>query len=399
MKVQKILLYAALSFLLLVAAAFGGALISNHLMSSKLQAYRTNTRPTTKQVTLTSGPASALADFKLAAERSTHAVVHIAAAESDKLAQLRYQRERTRDPFSLFFGDHFFRGMSPNGQQFHRKQGSGSGVIISDDGYIVTNNHVIEYADHYQVTLSDNRTYEAKLVATDPKTDLAVLKIDGKDLPYIEYGDSDNVKVGEWVLAVGNPFSYLTSTVTAGIVSAKGRDLDIIGDGRSSIESFIQTDAAVNGGNSGGALVDLEGRLIGINTAIATPTGSFAGYSFAIPVNLMKKIVQDLIQYGSPQRGYLGIDIVDVDEEVAEKYNLNVTNGVMVYDVLEGGPAEMSGLLPNDVIIEINNIEVSSVPELQEIVGAREIGEDLDLAVVRGGKLMNVVVTIGTRTR
>ncbi len=326
MKARTKLTYGIVGFALLLTAAFGGALISNKMMSKELQVLKTNTGPRiTKQVLFKSGAYGAPIDFKIAAERSMPAVVHIAAAESDALASRRYQRERSRDPFSLFFGDHFFGRSSPYGPQFHRKRGSGSGVIISDDGYVVTNNHVIEYADNYQITLSDNRTFDARLVASDPKTDLAVLKIDGQNLPFIEYGNSDDVQVGEWVLAVGNPFSYLTSTVTAGIVSAKGRDLDMIGDGRSSIESFIQTDAAVNGGNSGGALVDLEGRLIGINTAIATPTGTFAGYAFAIPVNLMHKIVKDLITYGSPQRGYIGVDITDVDDEIAEKFNLNIT--------------------------------------------------------------------------
>ncbi|MCL4127315.1 UNVERIFIED_CONTAM: hypothetical protein GTU68_060900 [Idotea baltica] len=291
----------------------------------------------------------------------------------------------------MFFSDGFFgRG----GEQFHRKSGSGSGVIISEDGYIVTNNHVVEFADEYEVTLTDNREFKGKLIARDPKTDLAVIKIEGEHFKPAVYGNSDDVKIGEWVLAVGNPFSYLTSTVTAGIVSAKGRDLDILGQGKSTIESFIQTDAAVNPGNSGGALVNTEGKLIGINTAIATPTGTFAGYSFAIPVNLMDKIVDDLINYGSPQRGYLGVEIADMDNDLAKKYELDITSGVYVFDVTKGGAADYAGVLPHDVIIGANKHKINSVPDLQEAVASMRIGEIVNLEINRSGKLINLPVRI-----
>ncbi len=395
MKAKSRLIYFVSALGLLVASAFGGAFIAGKMMSAQLQTLKTNTTPVRQAYFANNSNAGAGVDFTFAAQKATPAVVHIAAAESDDLARRRIQKRRYSDPFS-FFGDRFFGGL-PFGQHFFRKSGTGSGVIISKDGYVVTNNHVIEYADKFRVTLPDNRTFDATLVATDPKTDLAVLKIEGQRLPYIEFGDSDALKVGEWVLAVGNPFSYLTSTVTAGIVSAKGRDLDMIGDGRSSIESFIQTDAAINGGNSGGALVDLKGRLVGINTAIATPTGAFAGYAFAIPVNLMKKIVNDLIEYGSPRRGYLGIDIVDVDDELAKEYKLNTTEGVLVYDLVEGGSAENAGLLPNDVIIEVNNIRIESVAHLREYIMSKDIGETLDLSIIRGGKLLSIAVPISAR--
>lgn len=330
-------------------------------------------------------------DFTEAAEKSMPVVVHIKAAESEALAKQRRQKDRSQDPFLDLFSDDLFFG-NPFNYPDQTKQGTGSGVIISADGYIVTNNHVVEFADEVEVTLFDNRQFQATIVGTDPRTDMAVLKIEATNLPTLKYADSNQAKVGQWVLAVGNPLE-LTSTVTAGIISAKGRDINII-SGQDAIEAFIQTDAAVNPGNSGGALVDAQGNLLGINTAIATRTGYFSGYSFAIPVNIMKKIVSDIIEFGSYQRGYLGITIMDLDGELSEELNLNITQGVVVQDVLEGSAAQYAGLLPNDVITKIDNREVKSSPELQEIVGSAKVGDTLNLTVYRNGVSQDFTVRL-----
>jgi Do/DeqQ family serine protease len=261
---------------------------------------------------------------------------------------------------------------------------SGSGVIISDDGYIVTNNHVIEEATNVEVVMNDNQRYYAKIVGTDPSTDLALLKIKAKDLPFIRYGNSDGLGPGEWVLAIGNPFD-LNSTVTAGIVSAKARNIGILRDRNNlQVESFIQTDAAVNPGNSGGALVNLKGELIGINTAIATATGQYSGYSFAIPVSLVKKVMDDLLEFGQVQRGLLGIQISDVDANVSERLSLNVNRGVLVNRVSRGGAAEESGIQQGDVITAINAQPVNTVSELQEWVARNRPGKEISVTYVRG---------------
>ena len=330
-------------------------------------------------------------DFTEAAEKSMPVVVHIKAAESEALAKQRRQKDRSQDPFQDLFGDDLFFG-NPFGSPNQIKQGSGSGVIFSEDGYIVTNNHVVEFADEVEVTLFDNRQFQATIIGTDPKTDLAVLKIEAQNLPTLKHADSNKSKVGQWVLAVGNPLE-LTSTVTAGIISAKGRDINII-SGQDAIEAFIQTDAAVNPGNSGGALVDAQGNLLGINTAIATRTGYFSGYSFAIPVNIMKKIVNDIIEFGSYQRGYLGITITDLDGELSEELNLDITQGVVIQDVLEGSAAQYAGLLPNDVIVKIDDREVKSSPQLQEIVGSAKVGDTLNLTVNRKGQAKDFPVRL-----
>ncbi len=323
-------------------------------------------------------------DFTAPARKAMPVVVHIKAAESEELAKQRRQKERGNDPFFDFFGGNPFGGGI--------KQGSGSGVIISNDGYIVTNNHVVEYADEVEVTLFDNRQFKAKVVGTDKTTDMAVLKIEAKDLPTMPYANSDNAEVGEWVLAVGNPFD-LTSTVTAGIISAKGRDIDLI-EGNTSIEAFIQTDAAVNPGNSGGALVNDKGELLGINTAIATQTGSFSGYSFAIPVNIVRKIVGDIIEYGSYQRAFLGIEINDMDSDLAEELGLNITKGVFIKNVIDGGAAQYAGMLPNDVITQVDTKKIDTVSELQEVIGRSKIGETVNVTVRRKGKVKNIPVIL-----
>jgi len=316
-------------------------------------------------------------DFKEAAAKSMPAVVHI----SSKIAQPTSNRQ---DPFRFFFGDPYGGGQ-PQG-------GTGSGVFYSSDGYIVTNNHVVANADEVEVTLYDNRTFTAKVIGTEEKSDLAVIKIEGNDFPTLDFSNSDEAEIGEWVLAVGNPFD-LTSTVTAGIVSAKGRSINLLGGGKA-IESFIQTDAAVNPGNSGGALVDAEGRLLGINTAIATRTGVFSGYSFAIPVNLVRRIADDIIEYGSFQRAYLGVEISELDGDYARELGLPITQGVVIEKLVEGGSAKMSGLLPKDVIVGVNDREIKSVPELQEVIGQAKAGDIMEVVVNRNGEELSLPVRL-----
>lgn len=274
---------------------------------------------------------------------------------------------------------------------------SGSGVIVSPDGYIITNNHVIEEGSKYEITLNDQREFSAQLVATDPQTDLALLKIDARDLPFLIIGNSDSLQVGEWVLAVGNPFN-LASTVTAGIVSAKGRNIDIL-EGEYTIESFIQTDAAVNPGNSGGALVNTRGELIGINTAIITNSGKYEGYSFAIPSNLVYKVVEDLRLYGEVQRGLLGVQIRPVTSEIAKKLNLPAVEGVLIYNVSNGGAALEAGLQSEDIIVGINNLRIRSVPELQEQIGRLRPGNSVNVEYIRDGKRRVVTVILKGKPR
>lgn len=322
-------------------------------------------------------------NFADASEKAMQAVVHIKASESNDIAQQRRQGTQSQDPFGGAFP--FFR-QGP-------REGTGSGVIISQDGYIVTNNHVIEFADVVEVTLFDNRTLAAEVIGTYPKTDLAVLKIDADNLPILKDADSDKARVGEWVLAVGNPLE-LNSTVTAGIISAKGRNLNIIDPGKSNdkIEAFLQTDAAVNPGNSGGALVDANGDLLGINTAIKSQTGFYAGYSFAIPINLVRKIVDDIIQYGSYQRAYLGVRIFDLDSEYAAERGIDLSQGVVIEGLQDGGSAQFAGLLPGDVIIAIDEKEVKSSPELQEIIGRAKVGDTIQLKINRSGEVKSIKV-------
>jgi Do/DeqQ family serine protease len=317
-----------------------------------------------------SGPV--IPNFVEASENSINSVVHV----TTKVVQTSFQRDLFQE---------FFYGPGAGGREFKQYgSGSGSGVIVSSEGYIVTNNHVIENASEIEVILNDNSKYTAKLIGTDPSTDIAVLKIDGAGFRSIPLGNSDNLHIGEWVLAVGNPFN-LTSTVTAGIVSAKARNINLLSDRTREnvvpIESFIQTDAAVNPGNSGGALVNTKGELVGINTAIASQTGSYAGYSFAVPVNLVQKVMRDLIDYGIVQRGYLGVQIADINQEIKETNKLPNTKGVFVAKVNENGSAEKAGLKDGDVILKIGSKEVNSVAELQEEIGKRRPGDKVTLTV------------------
>jgi len=321
-------------------------------------------------------------DFIQAAEISVNAVVHVKTLTQDVTNNLAY------DPFFHFYF---------NQPQQRIQQGSGSGVIISKDGYIVTNNHVINGATKIEVTLNDKRTYPAELVGADPQTDVALLKIKESDLPFLNYGNSDFVKVGEWALAVGNPFN-LTSTVTAGIISAKGRNINAFENDPSKemfpIESFIQTDAAVNPGNSGGALVNTNGELIGINTAIASQTGSYAGYAFAIPVNIVKKIVADIIEFGAVQRAFIGVSIRDIDAKFAKEQKLNILNGVYVNGLGQGGSAEDAGIKIGDVITHIEEASIKNVPELQEQVGKFRPGDKINVKVLRDNNELTILVTL-----
>ncbi len=329
-------------------------------------------------------------DFVLASENSLNSVVHV----TTKVETVHFQR----DIFS-----EFLYGPGAGGREFKQfGEGSGSGVIVSGDGYIVTNNHVIENAKEIEVILNDNSKYSAKIVGADPSTDIAVLKIDAKGLASLPLGNSDNIHIGEWVLAVGNPFN-LTSTVTAGIVSAKARNLNLISDRSGSnvfpIESFIQTDAAVNPGNSGGALVNTKGELIGINTAIASRTGSYSGYSFAVPVNLVKKVMKDIIDYGIVQRGYLGVQIADVTQELKEQNELPDLKGVYIAKVNDEGGAKNAGIKDGDVILKVGSKEVNSAAELQEEIGRRRPGDKVSTTIRRAKNNKVEVVEVVLRNQ
>lgn len=272
---------------------------------------------------------------------------------------------------------------------------TGSGVIISNDGYIATNNHVIEDGKEITVTLNDNREFKAKVLGTDPTTDLALLKIETEDLDHVQFGNSDSVSVGEWVLAVGNPFR-LQSTVTAGIVSAKARNINILQD-QAGIESFIQTDAAVNPGNSGGALVNTNGELIGINTAIITYSGQYEGFSFAIPSNLARKVLTDLREFGTVRRGWLGVEITPITDALAKELGLKKVAGILLQKVIVDGAAEDSGLKPNDVLISVDGIETNSTPQFMELVGQFRPGDEIEIGYYRKGKLQSTKVILGER--
>jgi len=312
------------------------------------------------------------ADFTEAAEKTVHSVVHVKnVAVFDK-------------PNNVW--EYYSRG----GTTGKALQGAGSGVIISPDGYIITNNHVIDGAGEIEVTLNNNKTYVAKLIGTDTKADIALIKIDEEDLEYIPFGNSNNVKLGEWVLAVGNPFN-LTSTVTAGIVSAKARDLNIY-DG--SPQSFIQTDAAINPGNSGGALVNIDGELIGINTAITSQTGSYIGYGFAVPSNNARKIVVDIMEYGNVQQGILGISGIDVNQNISKEYELTTSQGVIVGYVESGSGASLAGIKQGDVIRQIDNIEIKKMADLTGYLGSKRPKDVVRVKILRDGAERELTVTL-----
>lgn len=325
-------------------------------------------------------------DFTTAAEKVMPAVVHIRSTQSGRRGETQYI-----DPFREFFG--------PRGPQ-GPTQGFGSGVIINADGYIVTNNHVVQDADVVEVTLYDNRNYKAEVIGIDPDTDIAVIKINQKGLPFLSFVDSDKAKIGEWVLAVGNPFN-LTSTVTAGIISAKGRNINILSrnseQGSTAIESFIQTDAAINRGNSGGALVELNGGLLGINTAIASETGSYSGYGFAVPSNIVSKVVEDLVKFGTVQRGWLGVTIGNVNSQLAKEYDLQVNEGAYISGFADKSSAKEAGIKAGDVVVKIDETPIRTSSGLIEYIGRHRPGDKVNMLVNRKGKELVIPVELKSR--
>ena len=371
-------------YLALVAAIAAGA---GYIVAAKTVDARLDTLDTTASIVsrthsedssgLTRRTAMAeVLNFSDAAEMAVEAVVYVKVVQ-----KARYQQPNSL--LDIFFGF----AQTPKDQV-----GLGSGVIIRPDGYIVTNNHVIAGADVIEVTLENNQVYNASLVGTDPATDIALLKIEADNLPALELGNSDALRLGEWVLAIGSPYD-LRSTITAGIVSAKGRSLPNY-DGQYRVESFIQTDAAVNPGNSGGALVNTRGELVGINTSIISLTGSYTGYSFAVPVNIVKKITDDFIQYGKVQRAMLGVSISDMTAAIAAKMGTNQLDGVLVVDVQKGGSADAAGIEPGDVILEVNLNPVHNSAALQERINRLRPGEQAVVTVLRDGKRKEFIVSL-----
>ncbi len=320
-------------------------------------------------------------DFTYAAESAVEAVVYVEVTVQSR------QQYQTIDPFfRFFFGDEY------GYPQQREQKGSGSGVIIRPDGYIVTNNHVVSGASKITVTLNNNQQYDATVVGTDPATDVAIIKVEADNLPTIPMGDSDALRLGEWVLAIGSPLgAQLRSTITAGIVSAKGRSMPDC-SGEFKIESFIQTDAAVNPGNSGGALVNKKGELVGINTAIVSQTGSYTGYSFAVPVNIVKRVAEDLMDYGSVKRAMLGITMGTVDKKIADEMKLSSVNGVYINEVLKGSAADKAGLRKNDVLVAIDGQKITDASSVQAKVSSYHPGDKAVIAYIRDGKQYETTV-------
>ncbi len=356
-------------------------------------------QPKSAPPSATSIPARTLAEqfselFESAADKVSPAVVPIFSEQEVKVASPFGSPE---DPFREFFGDDFFKrffGTPPQGDQKQTVRGLGSGVIVSSDGYILTNNHVVDGADKLTVVLSDKRKYTAKIIGADPQTDVAVIKIAAKDLPAADLGNSDDVKVGQWVIAVGNPFQ-LMHTVTTGIISAKGRS----NVGLADYEDFIQTDASINPGNSGGALADLDGNVIAINTAISSPSGGNVGIGFAIPINMAKKVMDQLIDKGKISRGYLALMPQDIDDNLAKAMNLKSTEGALVSNVTPEGPADKAGIKRGDVITEFNGAKVPNSTELRNMVAAMNPGSAVKITLLRDGREMQVTVVLGERPR
>lgn len=342
-------------------------------------------------------------DFTIPAEAATPAVVHIKTKTNAKQVNNSLPKRQPNNPFSDFFDDdmlsQLFGGRGRN--TIPEQRASGSGVIISDDGYIVTNNHVVANADEIDVTLSNKKTYKAKVIGTDPAYDLSVIKIEAAGLPFLLYGNSDDVKIGQWVLAIGYPLN-LETTVTAGIISAKARTLglnkDKSGGSTYAVESFLQTDAAVNMGNSGGALINTDGKLVGINSAIASPTGYYSGYSYAIPVNIVKKVIDDLIKFGTVQRGFLGISFVnasDLSEDDKKRSGIPANSeGIYVSDALKDGGAYEAGIRKGDIIKKLNDKEIGSSAEIQGLISRQKPGDKLPVTYLRNGKESRVIVTL-----
>ncbi len=378
----------AAGFVVLFALIFGAVLIANFSGVKIVQSNSQIDYNTTPPLNVSPEVKSLNDAFVEISKAVTPTVVSITVKTDPKKNQ-----QQGDDPFHFFFGPDF--KMPEQGPEI----GSGSGVIISKDGYIVTNNHVVKDAgdEGIKVTLTDKREFNAKLIGTDPNTDIAVVKIDANDLPAVSMGNSDNVQVGQWVLAVGNPLG-LNYSVTAGIVSALGRNININGDGSGyGIENFIQTDAAINPGNSGGALVDINGQLIGINSAIKTSTGYYQGYGFAIPVNMVKSVVSELIKTGKVTRGYIGVNIQTIDETMAKGLGLDKAKGVLVQGIVKGGAGEEAGIKAGDVILSVDGREVNAANELQAIIGSKHPGDVVKLTVFRDGSTFDKEVTLKPR--
>ena len=376
-----------------LAIAFAGAIVAIFLYSKINNQSGAVSVQGTSPIQLTNyvapaSPQAQLPDLTQAAEKSVHAVVHI----TTKMKAQSYGGS-DNPLYDFFFGP---RGNSPQPRGYNQEpeynMGAGSGVIIGSEGYIVTNNHVIEDADNIEVVLNDSRKFTAKVIGRDPNTDIALVKIDAKDLPYLTWGNSESLKLGEWVLAVGNPFN-LTSTVTAGIVSAKSRSIGIM-SGQMPLESFIQTDAAVNPGNSGGALVNASGELVGINAAIASRTGSYSGYSFAVPSSIAHKVVDDLKQFGGVQRALLGVEMKPVDDDLAKEKNLGKIEGVYVVRITDDGAARQAGIKAGDVITAVNGNQVNAPQQLQEQIGKYRPGDKVAITVKRNGDLKQYDVVL-----
>lgn len=389
---MKKLLYLVIAAIFGGVVTLGGAYLLGFTASTTFPAGYAPPKPTFTNYSPSSTDRVPTEGFTLAAQRALPAVVHIQATQrvaADEQGQSPFDLRDLPEPFRQFFGNPGQRGQ---GQEEPMRQGTGSGVLISPDGFIVTNNHVVQDADQLDVTLNDQRVFSAKVIGADPSTDIALIKIDAKDLPAITFANSDDVKVGEWVIAVGNPFN-LASTVTAGIVSAKGRNINIL-EGQAPIEAFIQTDAAVNPGNSGGALVNINGELIGINSAIASPTGVYAGYAFAVPSDIVWKVVQDLKEYGVVQRGYLGAMIRGIDGRFAKDKNLDVTSGVYIDSLVANSAAAEAGLKVGDVVQKVDGMPTATSPELLEAIGRHRPGDRVTLTVLREGREKEIPVTL-----
>lgn len=385
MKSNKLLNLLGLSFLVIALSAATNFVVNKERSKNDSFGFVENQVPAS-YANFKNAARAGDTDFTVAAELTVNAVVHVKVK-----SEVMQSRGFGGDPFfEYFFGPQLRQQQAPQ-----LREGAGSGVIISSDGYIVTNNHVIDNSKEIEVVLNDKRSYTAEVVGADPNTDIALLKIDEKNLPIVIFGNSDSLKIGEWVLAVGNPFN-LNSTVTAGIVSAKARNINIL-NSTMKIESFIQTDAAVNPGNSGGALVNTRGELIGINTAIASQTGSYAGYSFAVPSSIVKKVVADIRQYGYVQRAVLGVSLREIDGALAKDKNLKVLNGAYVDSVVEGSAAEKAGIKKGDVITSVNGVTVKSVAELQEQVGRYRPGDKITIEIERDNKTQTLKAELKNR--
>ncbi|MEZ4898458.1 MAG: trypsin-like peptidase domain-containing protein [Saprospiraceae bacterium] len=387
----------------LITAMLGGAiaLAGYHFLAEKSQPNAKD--PLAQAASWHGSPNQAYVpaiDFRSAADKARASVVLIQGQASDQLVNEKRKQQYDNNPMNQFFRNFMDDDMGslfsfPFGG-FNIPPGTGSGVIISPDGYIVTNNHVVDDYDIIDVTLFNDKKYQAQVIGKDPSTDLAVIKIDAQNLPVAMMGNSDEAQVGDWVLAIGNPYDKLRSTVTAGIISAKGRDIDILqGDenGRT-IEEFIQTDAAVNPGNSGGALVDADGNLIGINTAIYSQTGSYVGYSFAIPVNLMQKVAAGLIKNGNVARVNLGVSMYEVNDEIAQELSLGVKSGLLIESVEDRSSAQYAGILPNDVIVEVEGQKMKSFDDLKGLLDKAKPGDVITVKVWRGGELKTMDVRL-----